>query len=362
MTDEKELVSRNLSQELIDIVNSDLPFTDLHIAQDSVIMAKLPDGWKEIGLEPVVYEDMEPVLKSMDSDWEKQIVEKAMNRPLNLYNWRLRINAFLAFGGTRVVMSIRRIPARPMPLKATGLPPSVRLMLEAPRGLILVSGSTGSGKSTTLSSMADSVNESRNAHIITIEDPIEQLHEQKKSIFSQREIGVDVLSFHAGIKDAMRQRPDVILIGEIRDRDTADAALLAAESGHLVMASIHANSASGAVQKMLAFFPSHERESREQMMAMTTVGVINQVLLPKADKSGYALAAELLFNHKHQFSKILCNPEKLASALSRKEDSVSRSLEDSLIELVTQKIVNKADALREVTSGQTELYDKLKTL
>lgn len=353
---------RDLISELVELVNSDLPFTDLHIAQDSPVMAKMPDGWKAVDIAPVTFDDMEKLLDTIDSDWKANIEKKSINRPLDLSQWRLRINAFLAFGGHRVVMSIRRLPLRPMPLNATGLPHTIRIMLEAPRGLILVAGSTGSGKSTTLSALADAINETRNAHIITIEDPIEQIHEPKKSIFSQREIGVDVGSFYEGVKDAMRQRPDVILIGEIRDRETADAAILAAESGHLVMASLHANSASGAVQKMLGWFPSHERDSRMQMMAMSVVGVISQVLLPRADRSGYSLASELLFNNKQQFSKILCDPEKLAAALARKDDSLSRSLSESMVELVSQKIVSKADALGEVMIGQAELYDKLKSL
>jgi twitching motility protein PilT len=259
------------------------------------------------------------------------------------------------------MMSIRRIPINAPTLNETGLPAAVRLLIEAPRGMILVAGATGSGKSTTMASMVDAINETKNAHIITIEDPIEYMFKRKKSIFSQREVGVDTPSFFDGVRDAMRQRPDVIVIGEIRDKDTAETALLAGESGHLVIGTLHAGSAAGAIQKLLNFFPSHERESKLQSLSGSMVGVISQILLPRADKQGYALATELLANHKQQYSKMIGDPEKLQSMLERKEDGVSKTIVDSLYELVTSSTVSKLDAIRSV-SGNAALYERLKNV
>lgn len=354
---------QNFISQLVDIVHSDLVFTDLMIEENAPVMAKGPSGWEPIESIPFVgRDDMEEILKNLDSDWENTLAERAINRPLDLSEWRLRVNAYLAFGGSKLMMSIRKMPTRPLPLKDTGLPASVRLMIDNPKGLILVAGATGSGKSTSLAAMADAINESRNAHIITIEDPIEYLFVRKKSIFSQREIGVDVGSFFEGVRDAMRQRPDVIVIGEIRDKETAETALLAAESGHLVIGTLHANSAPWVIQKLLAFFPSHEREARLQTLASTLVGVIAQILLPAEDKSGYVLAPELLFNHKQQFSKVLGDPEKIQTLLERKEDSVSRAMVDVLVDLVAAKRVSKVEALRSITLGQSVLYEKLKSI
>lgn len=353
---------RNLTAEIVELVNSEAVFTDLLIEEDKPIVAKCPGGWERVDSIPAATrEDLAAVLGAIDTDWEAKIQDRSINRPLDLTTWRLRINAYSAYGGARVMMAIRKIPAKPAPLKDTGLPESVRLMLNNPRGLILVNGATGSGKSTSLAAMVDAINETRSAHVITVEDPIEYTFERKKSVFSQREIGVDVPSFFEGVRDAMRQRPDVIVIGEIRDRDTAENAILAAESGALVIGTLHGNNATGAIQKLLGYFSAHERDAKLQALASTLIGVISQVLLPNEERNGWVLASELLFNHKQQCSNLLGDPEKLSLFLSRKEDKLSRSMEDSLVELVSTKRVAIREATQALGSfGQTALLDRLK--
>lgn len=354
--------TRSIAHELSGIANSGLPFTDMLIECDSPTMIKMPGGWRAIDEANInSTEEIQTFMETIDPDWRDNILKGAINCPLDLASWRLRINAYLAFGGKKVMLSIRRIPINPPSLKTIGLPIGARLLIEAPHGIILVAGATGSGKSTTMASMVDAINEVKNAHIITIEDPIEYIFARKKAIFSQREVGVDTPNFFAGVREAMRQRPDVIVIGEIRDKDTAETALLAGESGHLVIGTLHASSSVGAIQKLLAFFPSHERESKLQSLSGSLVGVISQILLPRADKLGYELAAELLGNHKQQFSKLIGDPEKLQSSLERKEDGISTTLMESLIELVKEGKVSKLDAVRAV-SGSAALYDKLKNI
>lgn len=354
-------IDRTLSTEILELVNSGVPFTDLHIEQDAPIMMKTPSGWEVVdSIAPASIEDLEPVLGSLDINWTEEIKHRSINRPYNLTKYRLRVNAFLAGGGEKIVLSVRKMPVRPMTIEETGLPQTVRLMIEQPRGIILVGGSTGAGKSTSMAAMIDAVNTSRNAHIITIEDPIEYVHVRKKSIVSQREVGVDVNSYFDGVRDAMRQRPDVIMIAEIRDRDTAETALLAAESGHLVLASMHSNTCAGAISKLLSFFPTGERDAKVASLSYSLVGVIAQVLLPTADKTGFALASELLFNHNGQISKFVGDPEKLASAIERREDKISRSLADSLCDLVGKGVVSKTDAIRTSGVDRAVLVDRLK--
>ena len=355
-----ETGDRDIMRELADLVSSQLAFSDILFEPRAHVMIKMPRGWEVApGILPLDEYDIEVLLDAIDPDWRNNITKHAINRPLEMFDWRLRINAYLAFSGSKVMLSIRRVPINPPSLKNTGLPAGVRLLIESLRGIILVTGPTGSGKSTSMAAMVDAINETRHAHIITIEDPIEYIFTTKKSIFSQREVGVDVATFYDGVRDSLRQRPDVILIGEIRDRETAETALLAGESGHLVIGTMHANSAPGAVQKILSFFGAHERESKLQSLAGSLVGILHQMLLPRADGKGYALAAELLANNKQQYSRILGDPDKLQAMIDRKEDGISRTMTDSLIDLVNTGQISKTDAIRSAPATLA-MYDKLK--
>jgi twitching motility protein PilT len=350
---------RDLITDIVTLIHSDLVFTDLMIEEDAPIMARTPNGWEDTGLPVATKEDIKSIYAKIDPNWEGSLKQGSLNRPLDLSKWRLRINAYLAGGGDKYMLSIRKIPALPIPLKETGLPQSVRLMFDSPRGLILVNGATGSGKSTTLASIVDAINETRSAHVITVEDPIEYIFQRKKSIFSQREVGVDAPTFFDGVRDAMRQRPDVIVIGEIRDRDTAETALLAAESGVFVIATIHAGDAPGAIQKLLSFFPAPERETKAQSLAASLVGVISQLLLPSGTsetQQGWVLAAELMFNHKQQISELIATGDipKLLNHLSLSADKISRTMEDSLFDLVQSKRLDETVALRAVSGARQE--------
>lgn len=356
-----EIMENRVQTEIVDLVNSDRVFSDIHIQEDQPVMLKAPSGWVVCDdILPFTREDLEPFMRSMDQDWTNTLMEKTINRPVDLINWRLRINAYIACGGESVCLSIRKIPRLPLPFDKLGLPSSINMMLDAPRGIILIGGATGTGKTTTIAALLERINNTRNAHVITVEDPIEYVMVRNKSIFSQREVGVDVHSYYDGVRDAMRQRPDVVVIGEIRERETAEAALIAAESGHLVIASLHANTVVGAITKMLGFFPSHERDSKADTLQSTLVGAIGQILLPSLDRSRVVLACELMFNHKHQFSNCIGNKDKLQSAFERGEDGVSRTFNQSLLDLVKNKRISDVDALASVVYNQTELYDQIK--
>lgn len=345
---------------ILTVVSSDLEFSDVLVSADDPVMIRNASGWQEfVGL---TYSDadIEYILETMDPQWEALLKSGGFSCPFVVGAWRLRITAYLVLRGAKAMLAIRRTPIDPRPLSETGLPSSIHLMVENQKGLVLIAGATGAGKTTTMAALVDHINSTRNCHIETIEDPIEYVFKSKKSIFSQREIGSDTPSFYEGVRGAMRQRPDVIVIGEIRDRITAENAILAGESGHLVIATLHAGSGYGAIQKLLSFFPGEE-VSKTTSLASSLVGVAYQAMLPGVDKVSGVVATELLFNHNQQFSGVLDDPVKVQRALDISKDGVSRSLAFSLAEHVKANRVTKGDALRSV-AGQGVVYQRVQEL
>jgi twitching motility protein PilT len=205
---------------------------------------------------------------------------------------RFRGNCFKQRGC--VSMVIRQIPFSIKTFQDLGLPPVIARLAEKPRGLVLVTGPTGSGKSTTLAAMIDKINRERKGHIITVEDPIEFIHRHQNCIVNQREVGTDTKSFANALKYALREDPDVILIGEMRDLETIQAALTIAETGHLAFATLHTNSAAEAINRMIDVFPSHQQSQVRAQLAFVLEGIVTQTLLPKRSGKGRAMAAEIL--------------------------------------------------------------------
>src|SRR6187549_2395399 len=205
---------------------------------------------------------------------------------------RFRGNCFKQRGC--VSMVIRMIPFNVRTFQDLGLPPVIAKLAERPRGLILVTGPTGSGKSTTLAAIIDKINKERKGHIITVEDPIEFIHRHQQCIVNQREIGTDTKSFSNALKYALREDPDVILVGEMRDLETIAAALTIAETGHLALATLHTNSAAESINRIIDVFPSSQQSQVRAQLAFVLEGVITQTLLPKARGRGRAMAAEIL--------------------------------------------------------------------
>lgn len=207
---------------------------------------------------------------------------------------RFRINAFKQRG--TVSLAIRIIPTSIPDLDQLGAEPILKTFIEKPQGLILVTGPTGSGKSTTLASMIDLINKTQAKHIITLEDPIEYLHKHNKSLIVQREIGTDSLSFSSGLRSALRQDPDVILVGELRDLETISTAITAAETGHLVLATLHTTDASNTIDRIIDVFPAYQQSQIRLQLASVLVGIVSQRLLTSSDQMGRALAMEILVN------------------------------------------------------------------
>src|SRR5581483_1299315 len=204
---------------------------------------------------------------------------------------RFRVNAFRQRGTVSVVMRV--IPFGVKTVQELGLPPVISELADEERGLILLTGTTGSGKSTTLAAIIDHINETRSCHIVTIEDPIEYLHKDRNSIINQREVGMDTLSFARALRRVLRQDPDVILIGEMRDEETVRTALSAAETGHLVLSTIHTVDAAESINRMLDFFPPHHHSQARAMIGGTLRGVVSQRLVAGAH-GGRVAACEIL--------------------------------------------------------------------
>jgi twitching motility protein PilT len=205
---------------------------------------------------------------------------------------RFRVNAYMQ--RSAVGAAFRLIPFDVVPLERLGLPAAVAEFANRPRGLVLVTGPTGSGKSTTLASLIDVINASREEHIMTVEDPIEFLHQHKKCIVNQRELGSDAISFAEALKGALRQDPDVILVGEMRDMETIGTAITAAETGHLVFATLHTQDTPQTIDRIIDVFPAEQQGQVRAQLAVALQGIMTQMLLPTADGAGRCVAAEVL--------------------------------------------------------------------
>ncbi len=244
---------------------------------------------------------------------------------------RFRVNVFRQRGSTSIVC--RAIPFKIRSVDELGLPDVIRELAEEPRGIVLVTGTTGSGKSTTLAAMIDHINRTRSRHIITLEDPIEYLHEDKLSIVNQREVGSDTAGFGRAMKRVLRQDPDVILIGEMRDEETVRTALSAAETGHLVLSTVHTLDATETINRIVDFFPPHLQHQSRVMLAATLRGAIAQRLVPDITGEGRVPASEVLVV-TGRVQDLIMNPEetgKITEVIAEGEYYGMRTFDQSLL-------------------------------
>jgi twitching motility protein PilT len=271
--------------------------SDLHLKVPAPPVMRVDGQMRHIeGLSPLTPEDTERAVREMLHDPEK-LKEFADEGEVDFaYSIpgvaRFRCNAFRQRGSVSLV--IRAIPVSIKTIDQLQLPPVIRDLAEEERGIVLLTGTTGSGKSTTLASMIDHINATRARHIVTIEDPIEFLHRDKQSLINQREVGMDTGSFRRALRRVLRQDPDVILIGEMRDEETVHTALSAAETGHLVFSTVHTVDAAETVNRLIDFFPPHMHQQARAMIAGTLKGAVAQRLVPTADGRGRVACCEIL--------------------------------------------------------------------
>jgi twitching motility protein PilT len=258
---------------------------------------------------------------------------------------RFRANAYRQRGC--VALAIRLVPFQISTFEQLGLPPVTKQLAERPRGLVLVTGPTGSGKSTTLAAMVDKINKERKGHILTIEDPIEFVHSHQGCMVNQREVGADTKSFTAALKYALRQDPDVILVGEMRDLETIQAALTISETGHLCLATLHTNSAAESINRIIDVFPSHQQSQVRAQLAFVLEGVVTQTLLPKARGRGRCVATEVM----------VCTPairacirddkvHQIYSIMQAGKKHGMQTMNDSLYQLYMQREAALEDCLK----------------
>ncbi|MCH7910702.1 MAG: type IV pilus twitching motility protein PilT [Candidatus Hydrogenedentes bacterium] len=269
--------------------------SDIHLSVDNPPTGRVHGHLIHFGNSPLTSEDTERLMKSIASVDNQQELQEVGGADFGFAFEdvaRFRVSIFKQRGNVGLVL--RQIPTRIATMEELGLPNSLKKLIDTPRGMFLVTGPTGSGKSTSLAAMIDFLNGEHDHHIITIEDPIEFFHSHKKSIITQREVGVDVPTFQEAIRRSLRMDPDVILVGEMRDLETIAAAITAAETGHLVFGTLHTSGAVRTIDRLIDAFPTNQQEQIRTQLSGNLKGVISQMLLPRKDGIGRVAAFEVM--------------------------------------------------------------------
>ena len=329
--------------------------SDLHLTAASSPLVRLNGALIPIpGTPELTAEDTQEVLDAFLADPDKRQEFSEDNEVDFSFELpdvaRFRVNAYRQRGA--VSMVLRAIPFGIKTIAQLDIPPVVQKLAEEERGLILVTGATGSGKSTTLASMIDHINTNMSKHVVTIEDPIEFLYSNKQSIISQREVGVDTASFSRALRRVLRQDPDVILIGEIRDQETMETALAAAETGHLVLSTLHTLNASETISRIISLFPPHMQTQARFMLAGTLRGVIAQRLVPSIDGTSRVPVVEALVSTGRVRDLILepSRSEDLNRVIHEGEYYGMQTFDQSLIQRIGQGRISMDEALKVATS------------
>lgn len=322
--------------------------SDLHLVPNLEPQLRIDGFLKALKIDKLSSKEIEKITYPLLTEKQKKKFEENNELDFSFFIaslGRFRANYYRTLGN--IGAAFRVIPTLIPSLDELKMPPIYKDLAKREKGLIIVSGATGSGKSTTLASLINEINIKEHKHIITIEDPIEFIHEHKKSTFSYREIGNDTKSFSIGLKYAMRQDPDVILIGEMRDRETIEAALTASETGHLVLGTLHSASAVGTIDRIIDVFPGEEQSQIRTMLALSLIASISQTLVPKVNK-GRVVVSEILINH-HAVSNLIREDKihQISSQMQLGQDRTGMITQNqSLIKLVKDSKITTDTAIR----------------
>jgi twitching motility protein PilT len=320
--------------------------SDLHLSAGLPPMIRVHGDVRRINLPPLEHKDVHAMVYDIMNDGQRKIYEEHMDIDFsfavpNLA--RFRVNAFVQNRGAGAVF--RTIPSKVLSLEQLNAPKIFAEIARTPRGVVLVTGPTGSGKSTTLAAMVDDVNENDYGHILTVEDPIEFVHESKKCLVNKREVGPHVTSFARALKSALREDPDVILVGEMRDLETIRLAMSGAETGHLVFGTLHTSSAAKTIDRIIDVFPAAEKEMIRAMLSESLKAVISQTLCKTMDGTGRVAAHEIMVGTPA--IRNLIREAKVAqmySAIQTGQQFGMQTLDQNLMDLVKRKVISPAEA------------------
>jgi twitching motility protein PilT len=334
--------------------------SDLHISTGTPPRLRVDGKLRVMDHPPLTPTDTKALCYSILTDAQKHRFEEHNELDLSFGIKglsRFRANIFMQRGA--VAGAFRTIPFQIRTFHELGLPDIVNDLVKKPRGLILVTGPTGSGKSTTLAAMIDRINDERHEHIITVEDPIEYLHNHKKCLINQREVNADTLSFKAALKYVLRQDPDVVLIGEMRDLETIEAALTVSETGHLTLATLHTNSAVQTINRIIDVFPAHQQEQIRVQLSFVLEGILSQQLLPRKSGQGRVMSVEILV--PNPAIRNLIREDKVHQIYSQMQTGQSRSgmqtMNQSLFDLYTKGLISYEEAM-----GRSMIPEELITM
>ncbi len=334
--------------------------SDLHITTGTPPRLRVDGKLVVMDHPPLTPADTKALCYSILTDAQKHRFEESNELDLSFGIKglsRFRSNVFMQRGA--VAAAFRTIPFTIKSFRELGLPEIVSDLSKKPRGLILVTGPTGSGKSTTLAAMIDKINDERYDHIITIEDPVEYLHGHKKCLINQREVNADTSSFKAALKYVLRQDPDVVLIGEMRDLETIEAALTVSETGHLTLATLHTNSAVQTINRVVDVFPAHQQEQIRVQLSFVLEGILSQQLLPKKSGHGRVMSVEILV--PNPAIRNLIREDKVHQIYSQMQTGQAKSgmqtMNQSLLELYTKGLISYEEAM-----GRSQIPDELITM
>lgn len=321
--------------------------SDIHITSNSEPIARVKGKFIKLSDDILTKEDTKEMVKQIADEERLQNIEKIGELDFSATledGTRFRVNAYKQKGS--YALAIRTINSKVPSFEELNLPKTLKTFTEKHKGLVLVTGPTGSGKSTTLASLIDIINQNRQAHIITIEDPIEYVHNHKRSIVNQREIGIDSKSFHSALRAILRQDPDVILIGEMRDSETISIALTAAETGHLVFSTLHTVGSAKTIDRIIDSFPSEQQQQIRTQLSTVCEGIISQQLLPTADGRDRVAATEVMM--ATPAIRNLIRENKTFQIQNTMQTGLSKgmhTMDQDIIKLYKQGIITKEIAL-----------------
>ena len=328
--------------------------SDLHISVGAPPAIRLRGELVKLDLKPLTPEDTETLARAITSEANLQRVNEEGSVDFGFTfreRNRFRVSVYRQKGFLGI--ALRLIPREMRSLEEIGFPQVVRDLLSLPRGLVLVTGPTGSGKTTTLASMLDIINATTQSHIITIEDPIEYFHEHRRGIVNQREMGVDVPTFAEGLRRALRQDPDVILVGEMRDLETMETAITAAETGHLVFSTLHTTGAARTVDRIIDAFPAEQQGMIRTQLSTNLKAVISQILLPRLDGKGRVVAFELMVNTPSIAALIRDNKTfRISNDILTGSKYGMVSLETSLVDLYLRGLISYEQVISKAQDPQ----------